>query len=369
MKKISLVFIFGLSLNLIFGQCLQITCPANIVQSTTGQCSAIINYVAPIGVNPCVSGNTVFVYTGAMQSFTVPAGVTSITIEALGAQGGGGGGLGAKMTGTFTVTPGQVLQVLVGGLGGNGGSYGSGGGGGTFVVAPGNVLLIAAGGGGGTGHNNNGVGQPYSIGTTATSGNAGGDTNGGAGGTAGNGGALGNCNSCGANGNAGGGGGFLTNGAGQAPAYGGLSFLNGGSGGILNGGFGGGGGSTNNSIYDCGVGGMGGGGVVIPINVPTRSVNSSYRQVGILTRVNGQETILSLMGRPLFPSQDKWQFYTMSDKNQSVKLPVTNKKRSCTSDMGCDNIYNGDTIYVEGYNDAFRATIYDNAIQYSIPYV
>lgn len=118
-----------------------------------------------------------------------------------------------------------------------------------------------------------------------------------------------------------------------------------------------------------GMGRGGGGGVVIPINVPTRSVNSSYRQVGILTRVNGPETILSLMGRPLFPSQDKWQFYTMSDKNQSVKLPVTNKKRSCTSDMGCDNIYNGDTIYVEGYNDAFRATIYDNAIQYSIPYV
>ena len=106
----------------------------------------------------------------------------------------------------------------------------------------------------------------------------------------------------------------------------------------------------------------------IPINVPTRSVNSAYRQVGILTRVNGQETILSLMGRPLFPSQDKWQFYTMSDKNHSVKLPVTHKRRSCTSDMGCDNIYNGDTVYVEGYNDAFKATIYDTAMQYSLPY-
>ncbi len=117
-----------------------------------------------------------------------------------------------------------------------------------------------------------------------------------------------------------------------------------------------------------GNGGGGGGGGGIPINVSTRSVNSAYRQVGILTRVNGTETILSLMGRPLFPSQDKWQFYTMSDKNQSVKLPVTYKKRSCTSDQGCDNIYNGDTVYVEGYNDAFKATIYDNAIQYSIPY-
>lgn len=110
------------------------------------------------------------------------------------------------------------------------------------------------------------------------------------------------------------------------------------------------------------------GSVSIPINVPTRSINSSYRQVGILTRVNGPETILSLMGRPLFPSRDKWQFYTMSDKNQSVKLPVTHKRRSCTSDQGCDNIYNGDTVYVEGYNDAFKATIYDNALQYSMPF-
>ena len=106
----------------------------------------------------------------------------------------------------------------------------------------------------------------------------------------------------------------------------------------------------------------------IPINVPTRSVNTEYRQVGILTRVNGSETILSLMGRPLFPNRDKWQFYTMSDKNQSVKLPVTYKRRSCTSDQGCDNIYNGDTVYVEGYNDAFKATIYDTAMQYSMPF-
>jgi hypothetical protein len=117
--------------------------------------------------------------------------------------------------------------------------------------------------------------------------------------------------------------------------------------------------------------GSGGGGDIrggIPINVPTRSVNTEYRQVGILTRVNGAETILSLMGRPLFPNRDKWQFYTMSDKNQSVKLPVTYKRRSCTGDQGCDNIYNGDTVYVEGYNDAFKATIYDTAMQYSIPF-
>ena len=61
----------------------------------------------------------------------------------------------------------------------------------------------------------------------------------------------------------------------------------------------------------------------IPINVPTRSFDSSYRQVGILTRINGPETILPLMGRPLFANRNKWQYYTMSDKNNSVKLPVS----------------------------------------------
>jgi len=67
----------------------------------------------------------------------------------------------------------------------------------------------------------------------------------------------------------------------------------------------------------------------------------------------------------LFTSRDKWQFYTMSDKNNSVKLPVSKGGRSCTNEYGCDNLYNGDTVYVEGYNDAFKVTIYDNSnIQY-----
>lgn len=102
----------------------------------------------------------------------------------------------------------------------------------------------------------------------------------------------------------------------------------------------------------------------IPINIRTQGppVNTNYRQVGLLTRINGKETMLPLMGRPLQKNRDKWQFYTMSDKNNSVKLPISFKKKSCTSEYGCDNIYNGDTVYVEGYKDAFQATIYDNTV-------
>jgi len=116
-------------------------------------------------------------------------------------------------------------------------------------------------------------------------------------------------------------------------------------------------------------GGINGGNMIpmaagIPINIRTQGppINTNYRQVGLLTRINGKETILPLMGRPLQKNRDKWQFYTMSDKNNSVKLPISFKKKSCTGEYGCDNIYNGDTVYVEGYKDAFQATIYDNAV-------
>lgn len=107
----------------------------------------------------------------------------------------------------------------------------------------------------------------------------------------------------------------------------------------------------------------------IPINVPTQSVNSAYRQIGILSRINGQETILPLMGRPLFSNRDKWNFYTMNDKNGMIKLPITFRNKSCTSSQGCDNLYNGDTVFVEGYSDTFRVTIYDNNSMEYIPYL
>jgi len=107
----------------------------------------------------------------------------------------------------------------------------------------------------------------------------------------------------------------------------------------------------------------------VPINVSTRAVDTSYRQVGILTRMGGPEMILPLMGRPLYTSRDKWNFYTMSNENSMVKLPITYKNRSCTNEYGCDNLYNGDNVYVEGYNDTFKVTMYDNQVMRYIPYL
>jgi hypothetical protein len=109
----------------------------------------------------------------------------------------------------------------------------------------------------------------------------------------------------------------------------------------------------------------------IPINVSTNVgvVDTNYRQSGILTPLNGPNKILPLMGRPLYVNRDKWQYYTLSDQNNSVKLPVVRNGKSCTNEYGCDKLYNGDSVYVEGYNQAFKVTIYDDDTIKYIPYL
>lgn len=114
-----------------------------------------------------------FDYTGSIQTWTVPSGVTKIFVDVVGAQGGSAGtnvgGKGGKVSGILTVTPGNVLQITVGGqpttniavygFAGNGGQstvYGTiarAGGGLSAIstsapVTQANALLIAGGGGG-----------------------------------------------------------------------------------------------------------------------------------------------------------------------------------------------------------------------------
>ena len=114
---------------------------------------------------------------------------------------------------------------------------------------------------------------------------------------------------------------------------------------------------------------------LVPINVSTNigavAPDTPYRQVGILTPINGSKknSILPLMGRPVFTNRDKWQYYTISDQHNNVKIPISRKGKSCTNEYGCDNIYNGDTVYAEGYNEVFKATVYDNDTIRYLPFL
>jgi prepilin-type N-terminal cleavage/methylation domain-containing protein len=205
--------------------------------------------------------------TGTIQTWTVPI-TGSYVIDAYGAQGGysyllstntiNPGGKGAWIKGTFNLTAGQVISILVGQPGYDYANNfrAGGGGGGTFITnKEDGTLLIAAGGGGGAGQY---VTTPAANGQSGTDGGSGTKGPGPsfvAGGISGAGGGTSTYS--------GGGGGWLTNGI-DSTNYGkgGKSFSNNGEGGVgyrsdrltptIDGGFGGGGGAY--------AGGGGGGG-------------------------------------------------------------------------------------------------------------
>ena len=125
-----------------------------------------------LGFTPAyAAGATIFNYTGAEQTYVVPAGACTVTVDAYGAKGGTGrtsGGYGKRVQATIPVTPSETLYIFIGEEGGYGdggfngggnggyGYYGSGGGGGASDVRQGgnaltNRVIVAAGGGGGGG--------------------------------------------------------------------------------------------------------------------------------------------------------------------------------------------------------------------------
>jgi hypothetical protein len=153
----------------------------------------VVSGASAIPTTPCGGGTltlsgstaTCSYASGASDTFSVPAGVTSVTITAVGGHGGstgpspcpsGAGGEGATVSATATVNPSDSLAVTVatnggngttssgecaaGGAGGSGAGSGGagadgggGGGGGSAVIdtTASSATLVAAGGGGGGG--------------------------------------------------------------------------------------------------------------------------------------------------------------------------------------------------------------------------
>ncbi len=211
------------------------------------------------------SGSVTFNYTGSQQSWTVPSGITTVTIECYGAQGGNSGGEGGYASADYPVTPGSTLYIYVGGTNGyNGGGTGGAddgvnrnGGGASDVRFGGTALsnrVVVAGGGGGEGGWPGGLGG---NGSSCSNGRGGGYGEGYE--TYGGNGDNGTCTSGGAGGTGygghggGGGGGGLTS-AGQGGTNGGY-----GTSGYA-GSLGTGGNYGPNNSYGCHTGGGGGGG-------------------------------------------------------------------------------------------------------------
>ena len=111
----------------------------------------------------------------------------------------------------------------------------------------------------------------------------------------------------------------------------------------------------------------------VPINVSTNvgAIDTSYRQVGILTPSNGtsKDNVLPLMGRPVFSNRDMWQYYCISNQHNNVKLPIKVKGKNASNEYGVNKIYGGDIVYVEGANEAYKTTIYENDVIKYLPFI
>ena len=111
----------------------------------------------------------------------------------------------------------------------------------------------------------------------------------------------------------------------------------------------------------------------VPVNVSTSvgAVDVGYRQYGILKPVHGssKDNILPLMGRPVNTSRQMFQYYTISNQHNNVKLPIIVKGKSATREYGINELFSGDRVHIEGDRMPYQVTIYDNdSIRY-IPYI
>ena len=111
----------------------------------------------------------------------------------------------------------------------------------------------------------------------------------------------------------------------------------------------------------------------IPINVSTNvgAVDTNYRQLGILTPLNGsnKDNIVPLMGRPLFTNRDQWQYYAVSNQRNGVKVPITVSGKNATNEYGVKEIYDGTNVIVNGYNKPYRVEMYESDTIKYLPYV
>ena len=246
----------------------------NLKNSGVWNLEAAFEYVRSQYTPP---GQALFTTTGT-QSWTVPPGITEISAVVVGGGGGGGGGEtgrnqgvsggagGGLAYGTFAVTPGEVLTIVVGTGGAGGTSSNDGNAGNPSTISRG-VTVLLSGGGGGAGRERSTatVTGGASTGTEREGGGAGGNSGGNSTDTGSGGG--------GAGGYTGPGGAGGTTGAGSTGADGG------GGGGATNSGQGYGGGGTG--LFGPGAFGSTGG----PFNGPTGGVGAPGGSSG--TRPNG----------------------------------------------------------------------------------
>jgi hypothetical protein len=90
--------------------------------------------------------------------------------------------------------------------------------------------------------------------------------------------------------------------------------------------------------------------------IPTRGAPESYQQMGVVLGSDGKP--LPLYGRRVAPRSDRFNYYTRTDTYNPVALPVTFKNKNCQDNLGCHQVFNGDSIQISPTGEEVKVTLY-----------
>jgi len=92
-------------------------------------------------------------------------------------------------------------------------------------------------------------------------------------------------------------------------------------------------------------------------DAPIKKYKPGHTQaMGVLIGPN--EEVLPLYGKESRYHRDRYHYYTVSEGQQLYPLPVTINDRECTEDLGCNELYGGESVTVTGKTDTYTTKIY-----------
>ena len=94
----------------------------------------------------------------------------------------------------------------------------------------------------------------------------------------------------------------------------------------------------------------------VPVNIRTQGLPEAYQQMGILKASDGK--LLPLYGRRVASRSDRFNYYTRTDTYNPIQLPINYKKKDCQDPVGCQELFDGDSVTVSPTGETATATLY-----------
>jgi len=94
----------------------------------------------------------------------------------------------------------------------------------------------------------------------------------------------------------------------------------------------------------------------LPVNIRTQGLPEAYQQMGVLKGGDGK--LLPLYGRRVASRSDRFNYYTRTDTYNPIQLPINYKRKDCQDPVGCQELFDGDTVTLQPSGETATATLY-----------